>query len=238
MPVFASAHPCCGCASGSTTMADDGDAVATSQVELAPATEARMSVRNLNTIELMPGPDNYLYDAGQSVVVRPGVHTMAIGRPSAALAKRAKLVAQVKEQRAKMAAQKRFGTFDGVIVRYVHTGCLVCEATSWRLSIVTCADRLFRCGSLVSCAFQRVAQHLGCHHVSTHGVCGRPCWNFPSSDHHRRVPAANGAHRHVAVRHRDQRRSGGRRRVLPHLTQSGCRVWRLHWTRVCVGKCR
>lgn len=87
----------------------------------APAASAegvQADVAYLNTVELMPAEDNYLYDAGSSVALRPSMMTIAQGgRPAAALLARTKVVAEVKEHRAKMAEQKRFGTCDGVIVR-------------------------------------------------------------------------------------------------------------------------
>ena len=72
----------------------------------------------LNTVELLPDADNYLYDGNGSVALRPGMMTIAHGgAPQRALAERARVVAEVKAAREKAASLKQFGTCDGVIVR-------------------------------------------------------------------------------------------------------------------------
>ena len=70
-----------------------------------------------NTIELMPNVDNYLYNAEGTVQVRPGYATVIAGQPTVVLESRLKAVEEVKKTRAKLAEQKRFGTFDGVVAR-------------------------------------------------------------------------------------------------------------------------
>ena len=70
-----------------------------------------------NTIELMPNVDNYLYNAEGTVQVRPGYATVIAGQPTVVLKSRLKAVEEVKKTRAKLAEQKRFGTFDGVVAR-------------------------------------------------------------------------------------------------------------------------
>ena len=80
----------------------------------ATAGASVVDVAYLNTVELLPNEDNYLYDAGMSVIVRPGMRTIAVGKPSTALAERARVVAEVKAERARMAAMKQFGVWDGV----------------------------------------------------------------------------------------------------------------------------
>ena len=54
----------------------------------APAASAegvQADVAYLNTVELMPAEDNYLYDAGSSVALGPSMMTIAQGgRPAAA----------------------------------------------------------------------------------------------------------------------------------------------------------
>lgn len=70
-----------------------------------------------NTVELMPNVDNYLYNAEGTVQVRPGYKTVIAGQPTVVLESRLKAVEEVKQTRAKLAEQKRFGTFDGVVAR-------------------------------------------------------------------------------------------------------------------------
>ena len=70
-----------------------------------------------NTVELMPNVDNYLYNAEGTVQVRPGYATVIAGQPTVVLESRLKAVEEVKQSRAKLAEQKRFGTFDGVVAR-------------------------------------------------------------------------------------------------------------------------
>ena len=83
-----------------------------------PSNTNNADLNYLNTVELLPGADNYLYDAGGTVGARPGMMTISTGGlPAKALAERARLVGEVKENRRKAAELKKFGTCDGVIVR-------------------------------------------------------------------------------------------------------------------------
>ena len=60
----------------------------------------------LNTVELLPDADNYLYDGDGSVALRPGMMTIAHGgAPQRALADRARVVAEVKAAREKAASR-------------------------------------------------------------------------------------------------------------------------------------
>jgi amino acid transporter len=112
-----------------------------------------VDINYLNTIELLPGADNYLYDASGSVAARPGMKTMSKGGlPAKALADRAKLVASVKEDRRKAAINKKFGTCDGVIVRcllniwgvimFLRMGFVVAHAGILEGSLVVLASLL------------------------------------------------------------------------------------------------
>ena len=86
--------------------------------KIVTADNIEVDLNYLNTVELLPGADNYLYDVGGSVSARPGMMTIAHGGlPAKALADRAAMVGQVKENRRKAAELKKFGTCDGVIVR-------------------------------------------------------------------------------------------------------------------------
>jgi len=110
----------------------------------------QVDIAYLNTVELMPGEDNYLYNAGMSVIMRPGMRTIAVGKPSTALAERARVVAEVKAQRARLAAQKQFGTFDGVVVRcllniwgvimFLRMGFVVAHAGIWQATLIVAAS--------------------------------------------------------------------------------------------------
>jgi amino acid transporter len=112
-----------------------------------------VDINYLNTVELLPGADNYLYDAGGSVAARPGMKTMSKGGlPAKALADRARLVASVKEHRRKAAELKKFGTCDGVIVRcllniwgvimFLRMGFVVAHAGIWEGSLVVLVSLL------------------------------------------------------------------------------------------------
>ena len=62
-----------------------------------PRSSTEAELNYLNTVELLPGADNYLYDDDGSVALRPGMMTIAHGGlPQKALADRARLVAEVK----------------------------------------------------------------------------------------------------------------------------------------------
>ncbi len=112
---------------------------------------AGVELNYLNTVELLPGADNYLYDDNGTVGARPGQMTIALGGlPAKALADRAKLVGEVKAAREKAAEQKQFGTCDGVIVRcllniwgvimFLRMGFVVSHAGIWQAVLVVFAS--------------------------------------------------------------------------------------------------
>ena len=116
---------------------------------LRRSTDAELNY--LNTVELLPGADNYLYDGDGSVALRPGMMTIAHGGlPQKALDERAKIVAQVKEARAQAAKNKKFGTCDGVIVRcllniwgvimFLRMGFVVSHAGIYQAVLVVAAS--------------------------------------------------------------------------------------------------
>ena len=66
-----------------------------SKTDGASSTAAELNY--LNTVELLPGADNYLYDGDGSVALRPGMMTIGRGgAPQEGMADRARVVAEVR----------------------------------------------------------------------------------------------------------------------------------------------
>ena len=134
-------------------MADQAPQTESTPTPATASSSDNVDLNYLNTVELLPGADNYLYDASGSVGARPGMRTLAHGGlPAQALADRAKLVAAVKEDRRKAAELKKFGTCDGVVVRcllniwgvimFLRMGFVVAHAGILQASLVVIASLL------------------------------------------------------------------------------------------------